>query len=74
MRHSPLGHLPPLESLCPLDPSGSYILQAAIRIADGSKPESMALGIDELKGIRESLQGIVNLEVGDRLALDTRVK
>jgi mediator of RNA polymerase II transcription subunit 18 len=60
--------------LCPLDPSGSYILQAAIRTADGSKPESMVLGIDELKAVRESLQGVVNLEVGDRLALDPRVK
>jgi mediator of RNA polymerase II transcription subunit 18 len=71
---TPRESLPPLDSLSPLDPIGSYVLQATVRVLDGSKPESMALGIDELKGLRDSLHGVVELEVGDRLALDTRVK
>ncbi|KAI9829082.1 MAG: Mediator of RNA polymerase II transcription subunit 18 [Thelocarpon impressellum] len=66
--------LPPFESLVPLDPSGTYILQASIRVHDGSKPESMTLGINELKGLKDVMRGVVDLEVGDRLALDTRFR
>lgn len=70
----PHQQLPPFESLLPLDTSGAYLLQATVRVLDGSKPESMVLGINELKGLRELLKGVVELEVSDRLALDTRVK
>lgn len=61
-------------SWVPFDRSGSYILQASIRVQDGSKPESMTLGITELQAFKEMMKGVVNLEVGDRLAMDTRVK
>lgn len=57
-----------------LDLSGSYILQASVRVQDGSKPESMTLGITELQAFKEMMKGVVDLEVGDRLAMDTRVK
>lgn len=57
-----------------LDPSGTYILQASVRVQDGSKVETMTKGVNELLGLRETLKGVVDLEIGDRLALDTRVR
>ena len=57
-----------------LDPSGTYILQAAVRVQDGSKVETMTKGSLELLSLKETLKGIVELDMGDRLALDTRVR
>ncbi len=58
----------------PLDPQGAYILQAAVRVQDGSKLETMSKGVNELLGLKETLKGCVELEMGDRLALDTRMR
>ncbi|KAK3171196.1 NRPS [Lepraria neglecta] len=57
-----------------LDPSGTYILQAAVRVPDGSKVETMSKGVNELLSLKETLKGVVELEMGERLALDTRVR
>ena len=57
-----------------LDPSGTYILQASVRVQDGSKVETMTKGVNELLGLKETLRGVVELEIGDRLALDPRVR
>lgn len=57
-----------------LDPSGAYILQAALRVSDGTKPELMTRGITELLALKEMLKGVVELSVGERLSLDTRVR
>ena len=57
-----------------LDPSGTYILQASVRVQDGSKVETMTKGVKELLNLKETLKGVVELEIGDRLALDTRVR
>lgn len=57
-----------------LDPSGTYILQAAVRVQDGSKVETMTKGVNELLSLKETLKGVVEMEMGDRLALDTRVR
>lgn len=71
---SPPKEAPQLDTLKPLDPSNAYVLQASIRIQEGSKPESISVGINELKAFKELMKGVVELDVGDRLALDTRVK
>jgi len=70
----PLKQLPPCATLKPLDPSGAYLLQASVRVQDGSKPEGMTLAINELKTFKDLMKGVVDLEVGDRLSLDTRVR
>ena len=57
-----------------LDPSGTYILQAAVRVQDGSKVETMTKAVNELLSLKETLKGVVELEMGERLALDTRVR
>jgi len=71
---SPAKAPPKIDSLVLLDPSSAYVLQASIRIQDGSKPESISVGINELKAFKETMRGVVDLDIGDRLALDTRLK
>ncbi|KAI9766289.1 MAG: Mediator of RNA polymerase II transcription subunit 18 [Candelina submexicana] len=63
-----------LQDYIPIDLSGAFVLQASVRLQDGNKPESISLGLNELKSIKEMVKGVVELEPGDRLALDTRVK
>ena len=70
----PLDQLPGLGSLKPLDPSNGFVLQASIRVQDGMKPELMNKATNELKAFKELMRGVVDMEIGDRLALDTRVK
>ena len=70
----PLDELPGPERLKPLDSSNGFVLQAAIRVQDGMKPELMNKATNELKAFKELMRGIVDMEIGDRLALDTRVK
>ena len=70
----PVMNIPAVEKLDPLDPSGGFILQAAIRVKDGGKPETMTIAINELTNFRDLMKGAVDLEVADRLALDTRLR
>ncbi|KAI9733234.1 MAG: Mediator of RNA polymerase II transcription subunit 18 [Cirrosporium novae-zelandiae] len=69
---APRTQLPPWDSLSLFDPSGGYILQASVRVQDGSKPEGMTLGVNELRNFKDLMRGVVELEVGDRLSLDAR--
>ena len=57
-----------------LDASGTYVLQASIRVQDGAKVEMMNKGMNELMNLKETLKGAVELDMGDRLAMDTRVR
>lgn len=58
----------------PLDPSEPYILQASLMVQDVNKPELMTRGVNELMALKETLRGVVDINVGDRLSLDKRVK
>jgi mediator of RNA polymerase II transcription subunit 18 len=64
---------PEPSTLQPLDPSGGYVLQASVRAAE-QKQEITNIGIKELTDLRTTLKGVVEMEVGDRLALDTRMR
>lgn len=70
----PSDHLYSLQDFTPVDLSGSYALQASVRLQDGNKPESIFVGLKELKELQEMMEGVVDLKPGDRLALDTRSK
>lgn len=61
------------DNLKPLDPSGAYLVEAKIRLAD-SNPALIKTGEDQLMGLRSRLTGVVEMKVPERLALDTRVK
>ncbi|KAL8786088.1 MAG: hypothetical protein Q9195_008364 [Heterodermia aff. obscurata] len=54
-----------------LDP---YVLQTALRVADGQNVGRMQEGVRQLVELKETLKGVVELEMGERLALDTRVR
>lgn len=68
------GKLPARSALRPLDPSGAYLLEAAVRVQDSSRPDVVAKGTEELAALKGLLKGVVDLRVVDRLALDSRVK
>ncbi|KAF2490903.1 hypothetical protein BU16DRAFT_493562 [Lophium mytilinum] len=71
---SPKPSLPTFDSLSSLDPSGTYILQASIRVVDNGSPALIDAGVEELKAFKDLLKGCVELDAPDRLLLDTRVK
>ncbi|KAF2405203.1 hypothetical protein EJ06DRAFT_525739 [Trichodelitschia bisporula] len=69
-----LSPLPPRSQLQLLDPSGTYIVEANIRLSDRSNPTIINTGLKELDRLRTQLRDIIDLKVPDRLKLDTRVK
>jgi mediator of RNA polymerase II transcription subunit 18, fungi type len=68
------GPLPPKDALKPLCPANSYLLSAVVRVSDGTNPNLVAEGSQELEALRETMRGVVKLQNPDRLALDTRFK
>lgn len=73
-QQKPRRQLPFFGELSPLDKSGSYVLQAAITVQDGSNQETMKAASQQLLAIREQLRLAVRLEQADRLSLDTRAR
>ncbi|KKK15014.1 hypothetical protein P175DRAFT_0441405 [Aspergillus ochraceoroseus IBT 24754] len=72
--HGPRQQLPSFREMSPLERTGSYVLQAAITVQDGSNQELMKTASQHLFGLREQLKSAVRLEQADRLSLDTRAK
>jgi mediator of RNA polymerase II transcription subunit 18, fungi type len=66
--------LPEFTSLTPLDKTGGYILQATVRLENGSSPNLRELGRQDLDSFRDRIKGVVEMKTADRLTLDTRVK
>ncbi|EGX46188.1 hypothetical protein AOL_s00110g12 [Orbilia oligospora ATCC 24927] len=64
----------PTHTLRQLDPADSFLLQASIKVSSANEQETMNKGVEELKTIRAELKGVIELEPGDRLSLDTRVR
>ncbi|KAI5202310.1 hypothetical protein E4T39_04816 [Aureobasidium subglaciale] len=73
-QQAPLPMLPSLESLKPLDTSGTFLLEACIRIDDRTKPNLVAAASDEMNAFRDLMKGSVDMKVPERLSLDTRVR
>ena len=71
---SPRRQLPPFEQMTPLEKSGSYILQASMRVQDGNNQEAMKVASQQLLALRGQLRSAVRLEPADRLSLDSRAK
>ena len=65
---------PVIERQDPLDPSGAYLLTAALCVTDGANVDLMGRGFAELAALKERLKGAVELEMGDRVAMNTRVR
>lgn len=65
---------PAFEALELLDQSGTYILEAKVRVQDFKEASVLESGVNELKAFQTSMRGCVELSLPDRLAMDTRVK
>lgn len=70
----PRTSLPLLDSLKLLDGSGSFVLEACVRIDDRTKPSLVQSATEELMSFRNEMKGSVDLRPPERLALDTRVR
>ncbi|KXT06977.1 hypothetical protein AC578_7162 [Pseudocercospora eumusae] len=57
-----------------VDPSGSWIIEASIRVEDGNNSTLTDRAKQELLAFKETMDGALDLIAPDRLALDTRVK
>ncbi|KAF8545037.1 mediator complex, subunit Med18 [Trichophaea hybrida] len=62
----------PREALTLVDPG--WTMQAAVRVQTNTDVENVNLGVNELRALKEVLKGVCDLDVVERLALDTRVK
>lgn len=74
LQTEPKSRLPAFEALQLLDQSGTYILEAKVRVQDFKDASVLESGVNELKAFQTSMRGCVELSLPDRLAMDTRVK
>ncbi|KAF1928601.1 uncharacterized protein M421DRAFT_62223 [Didymella exigua CBS 183.55] len=65
---------PAFDALQLLDQSGTYVLEAKVRVQDFKDASVLELGVNELKAFQTSMGGCVELSLPDRLTMDTRVK
>ncbi|KAF1976003.1 hypothetical protein BU23DRAFT_58523 [Bimuria novae-zelandiae CBS 107.79] len=65
---------PEFAALKPFDPSGAYILEAKVRVQDYNNQTVLEEGVNELKSFQKQMKGCVELDIPDRLSLDTRVR
>lgn len=71
---APKNVLPTLDHLKLFDPSGSYLVEAKLRVEDINIEPLAKQCCQEMNEFREMMKGCVNLEAPDRLALDYRLK
>jgi hypothetical protein len=65
--------LPEWNQLTLYDKEGNYLMQAQLMLENG-QPELVELGTSELLRFKKDWRQFVNLEPGDRLDMDMRVK
>jgi mediator of RNA polymerase II transcription subunit 18 len=64
----------PVSELNVLDPSGTYVVEVSVRMEDRKNTKIAEQAVAELRVFKQSVEGVIDLRVPDRLALDTRVK
>lgn len=74
LEKAPKVHPPALAALQPFDPSGAYILEAKVRVLDFNNQAVLEEAVTELKDFQKQMKGCVELDIPDRLSLDTRVR
>ncbi|KAM0715651.1 hypothetical protein Q7P37_009149 [Cladosporium fusiforme] len=63
-----------LSELQVLDPSGTYMVEVSVRMEDRKNTTIAGQAIAELESFKKNVEGVIDLRVPDRLALDTRVR
>lgn len=71
---APKVELPTFAELRLLDKSGTYLLEAKVRVQEFNNTAVLEGGVNELKAFQAQMKGCVDLSLADRLAMDTRVK
>lgn len=66
--------LPPFEALIPFDGENKWTLTASALVLDGTNPEQMQKGIDELVAVKRDFEGCFEFQALDRHIFDTRIK
>lgn len=74
LQEAPKVKPPAFEALQLLDQSGTYILEAKVRVQDFKDASVLETAVSELKAFQTSMKGCVELSLPDRLTMDTRVK
>jgi mediator of RNA polymerase II transcription subunit 18 len=64
----------PLSELQLLDPSNTYMVEVSVRMEDRKNTKIAEQAIAELLQFQNAVEGVIDLRVPQRLALDTRVK
>jgi mediator of RNA polymerase II transcription subunit 18 len=64
----------PLSDLQLLDPSNTYMVEVSVRMEDRKNTKIAEQAIAELQSFQNAVDGVIDLRVPQRLALDTRVK
>jgi mediator of RNA polymerase II transcription subunit 18 len=64
----------PASALEVLDSSGTYMVEVSLRVEDRKNTKITEQAIAELLRFKQNVEGVLDLRVPDRLALDTRVK
>jgi mediator of RNA polymerase II transcription subunit 18 len=64
----------PLSKLQLLDPSNTYMVEVSVRMEDRKNTKIAEQAIAELLQFQNAVEGVIDLRVPQRLALDTRVK
>jgi mediator of RNA polymerase II transcription subunit 18 len=64
----------PLSDLQLLDPSNTYMVEVSVRMKDRKNTKIAEQAIAELQSFQNAVDGVIDLRVPQRLALDTRVK
>jgi mediator of RNA polymerase II transcription subunit 18 len=67
---------PPLsvQELEIMDASGTFMVEVSVRVEDRKNAKIAQQAVAELMGFKSGVEGVIDLRVPDRLALDTRVK
>jgi mediator of RNA polymerase II transcription subunit 18 len=66
--------LPAYNSLIPVDSESKWVLTASVLVFNGSNPDHMQKGINELMTVKTDFEGCFDFHPLDRLVFDTRVK
>lgn len=74
METAPKVSPPAFAALEPFDPSGAYVLEAKVRVQDYNIQTVLESGVNELKTFQQQMKGCVELQIPDRLSLNTQVK
>lgn len=64
----------PKENLKHVDSNMGWVMQAAVKVMYSTDVENTNVAVAELGALREVLKGVCDLEVMERLALNTRVR